>query len=245
MKSASILLLSFVTILSPASAADRIPDASAMAALTWLKRADAELKKSKYGSLAEDQLATLSEVTLGGHRKSDGKHIAVPAEGFRHLDAFPSLRKLVLWENDGVTDEALGHIGKLKNLRELELGDAPITSSGIMHLRGLQSLEILGLGWTKDVGDAALPDLVALAKLETLVLSGTKVTDEGLKQLVALKQLKEIRLAAMPHITDAGLRHLGTLPALRSVHVNKKTGVTQEGIAAFRKLRPDCEVILK
>jgi hypothetical protein len=214
-------------------------------ALAWLKSVDAELKKSQLSNLTLEQLSTLTEVTLGGHRKSDNKHLSIPADGFRHLAALPALRKLIVWENDGVTDEALSHIGKLTNLRELEMGDAPITAAGIKHLQGLKALTNLGLGWTKDVGDSAVPDLVAMPGLEVLVLSGTKVTDAGLKQLAGMKKLKELRLAAMPQVTDAGLLNLKACPALRTVVVNKKTGVTAEGIVEFRRQRPDCEVIVK
>jgi internalin A len=226
-------------------AAESPPKPSAAEALVWLKGVDAELKKSQLSHLTLEQLSTLTEVTLGGHRKSDNKHLSIPADGFRHLAALPALRKLVVWENDGVTDEALSHIGKLTGLRELEMGDAPITSAGVKQLQGLKSLTHLGLGWTKDVADAAVPDLVALPALEVLVLSGTKVTDAGLKQLVGMKKLKELRLAAMPQVTDAGLLNLKACPALRTVVVNKKTGVTPEGIAEFRRQRPDCEVIVK
>jgi hypothetical protein len=228
-----------------AAAAEPISPPSAQEALAWLKSVDGQLKKSQLAGLTLEQLPTLVEVTLGGHRKSDGKHLSIPADQFRHLAALPALRKLVVWENDGVTDEALVHIGKLTNLRELELGDAPISGGGIKHLQALQSLTSLGLGWTKDVDDAAMPDIAKLAKLEVLVLSGTKVTDAGLKQLTAMKQLKEIRLSAMPQITDTGLINLKPFPSLRTVIVNKKTGVTPEGIAEFRRLRPDCEVVIK
>jgi internalin A len=228
-----------------ASAAEPAGQSSAQEALAWLKNVDGQLKKSKLADLTIEQLATLGEVTLGGHRKSDNKHISISAEQFQHLNALPSLRKLVLWENDGVTDDALVHVGKLTNLRELELGDAPISSIGIKQLPGLKSLTFLSLAFTRDVGDSAMPDIAGLPNLEVLLLSGTKVTDAGLKQVATMKKLREIRLAVMPQVTDAGLKNLQSCASLRTVIVNKKTGVTPEGISAFSRLRPDCEVVVK
>ena len=214
-------------------------------ALAWLRSVDEQFKQPRLTGLTAEKLATLTEVNLGGHRKSDNKHIVIPAIEFRHLAALPALRKATLWEIHGLNDEALAHIGKVTTLRELELGDAEITDAGLKHLRGLQSLTFLGLGWTKDVTDAGLPELIALSNLEVLVLSGTKVTDAGLAQLAMLPRLKEVRLAALPNVTDAGLMKLQACKALTTIVVNKKTGTTPAGIAAFRQLRPDCEVVVK
>lgn len=231
--------------LCPLNFAASAASASAQECFQWLQRLDAQFKQPRLAGLTLDKLASLAEVNLGGHRKSDGKHIAIPAAEFRHLAALPALRKAVLWEIDGLTDEALAHIGKVATLRELELGDAQITSAGLKHLRGLQSLTFLGLGWTRDVTDAGLPQLAALPRLETLILSGTKVTDAGLAHAAKFPALKELRLAALPGVTDAGLVKLGECKTLRLVIVNKKTGVTSAGIAAFRASRPDCEVVVK
>lgn len=242
MKPALFLVLLVATCL-PAIAAE--PATSPAETLAWLKSVDGQLKKPRLTDLTLEQLPVLAEVTLGGHRKSDGKHLDIPAVEFRHLAGLPGLRRLVLWENDGVTDEALTHIGKLTHLRELELADAPITSDGLKHVRGLKSLTFLSVGWTKDVGDAALPHIISLPELEVLVLSGTKVTDEGLGGLAKIKQLKEVRLAAIPQVTDKGLNHLHSCASLRTVIVNKKTGVTPQGIAEFRKQRPDCQIVVR
>lgn len=214
-------------------------------ALAWLKSIDEQFKQPRLTGLTAEKLETLTEVNLGGHRKSDNKHIVIPAVEFRHLAALPALRKATLWEIRGLDDEALAHIGKVTTLRELELGDAEITDAGLKHLRGLQSLTFLGLGWTKDVTDAGLPALVALSNLEVLVLAGTKVTDAGLAHLAKLPQLKEVRLAALPGVTDAGLMKLKDCKALTTIVVNQKTGTTPAGIAAFRRERPDCEVVVK
>lgn len=214
-------------------------------ALAWLKSVDEQFKQPRLPGLTVEKLATLTEVNLGGHRKSDNKHIELRAADFRHLAALPALRKATLWEIEGLDDSALAHIGKVATLRELELGDAAITSAGLKHLRGLRELTFLGLGWTKDVTDAGLADLAALPNLEVLILSGTKVTDAGLAQLANFPKLKEVRLAALPQVTDAGLLKLKDCKALTNVVVNKKTGTTPAGIAAFKQQKPGCQVLVK
>lgn len=224
----------FVTLAAPADDA-----------LAWLKSIDEQFKQPRVPGLTVEKLKTLTEVNLGGHRKSDNKHIFIPADEFRHLAALPALRKATLWEIDGLDDSALAHIGKVTTLRELELGDAAVSSAGLKHLRGLRELTFLGLGWTKDINDAGLPDLAALPNLEVLILSGTKVTDAGLAHLAKLPKLKEVRLAALPQITDAGLLKLKDCKALTTVIVNKKTGTTPAGIAAFKQQKPGCEVVVK
>lgn len=138
-----------------------------------MKQVDQNFEKPRFAGLTLEKLNTLTEIQLGGHRKSDGKHVFIPSAEFRHLSALPALRKAVLWEIDGLDDEALAHIGKVTTLRDLDLGDAQITSAGLKHLRGLQSLTFLGIGWTKDITDAGMPDITAISNLETLVLSGT------------------------------------------------------------------------
>jgi internalin A len=236
-----LALLALIACLpAPGRAASPADDA-----LAWLKSVDEQFKQPRLTGLTVEKLKTLTEVNLGGHRKSDNKHIAIPAAEFRHLAALPALRKATLWEIDGLDDSALAHIGKVATLRELELGDAAITSAGLKHLRGLRELTFLGLGWTKDVTDAGLPELAALPNLEVLVLSGTKVTDAGLAHLSKLSKLREVRLGTLPQVTDAGLLKLKDFPALKLVVVNKKTGTTPAGIAAFKQARPGCEVVVK
>src|SRR5688500_16487693 len=115
-------------------------------AYRWLMSVDAQFKQPRLEGLTVEGVSSLAEVKLGGQRKSDGKHIEIPAAEFRHLTALPALRKAVLWEITGLTDEALGHIGKVTTLQELELGDAEVTNAGLKHLRGLSALSYLGLG---------------------------------------------------------------------------------------------------
>jgi len=176
-----------------ARSADNVP--SLPETLAWLKRVDGELKKPRYAELTLEQLKTMTELRLGGHRATDNKHLFVKPEELKHLIALTQLKKLHLGENDGVTDEALVHVGKFTGLSELILGDSPITDAGIKHLAPLKELTNLDLAFATKLTTACLADIVQFPKLELLVLSGTKV--DHVSSLSQLATLKELRLGKL------------------------------------------------
>ena len=213
--------------------------------LAWLKsldtRPDSAQKKPRFPTLTVDDLKTLKDLRLGGHRASDNKHVFIPAAEFKFLLGLPALETLNLAEVDGFNDESLVFVGKLKGLKLLNLGDARVTNAGLKHLGGLKDLETLDLGWTMDVGDAGLPLLAKLPNLKMLGLGGTKVTDAGLPLLAGFKSLKEVRLGATA-VTDKGLSALESCRGLEKVVLGKKTKTTQPGIDRLKKALPACAV---
>lgn len=170
----------FFSLVSASAVATAADDAALSDALAWIKRVDGQITKPKYGALTQKELETLSELRIGGHRKSDKKHIFVPAEEFKHLAALPALTKLHLGENDGLTDEAMVHVGKLTGLKELVLWDAPLTDAGLAHVANLKGLTSLDLAFATKITTAALPTIVQLPNLERLVISGTQINDVSL-----------------------------------------------------------------
>jgi hypothetical protein len=165
------------------------------ATLAWVKRVDGELVKPRYADLTADRLKALTDLQLGGHRKSDKKHLFVEPAEFRFLAPLTGLTKLHLGENDGATDEALAHVGKLSGLKVLILWDAPVTDAGLKHLAGLRELTDLDLAFATKLTTAALPHVVALPKLERLNLAGTKVDD--VSALTAARALTELKLGKL------------------------------------------------
>jgi hypothetical protein len=184
----SMLCVLSLCVVLAVSAGDEITLADTLA---WIKRVDGELIKPRYATLTLDQLQSVSELRLGGHRKSDKKHLYVPPMEFKHLLALPGLKKLNLGENDGVTDEALVHVGKLTGLTELVLWDAPMTDAGVKHLVALKELTDLDLAFATKLTTNIVADLALLPKLQRLNLAGTQVKDvSGLAKAPHLKELK-------------------------------------------------------
>ena len=218
------------------------------AAHAWLKSLDVKpesaQKQPRFAALTVEDLRTLKEIRLGGHRASDGKHVFIAAAEFRFLAALPALEKANLGEVDGFTDEALGHVAKIPTLTELDLGDAWVTDAGLKALASLKKLRRLQLGWTKDVGDAGLHFVLACANLEFLGLGGTKVTDAGLPLLAKLPRLKELHLQGTA-VTDAGFERLAAVKSLATVRIGKKSKVSAPAIDRLRKTRPDLTVMIK
>jgi hypothetical protein len=214
----------------------------------WLKALDARpesaQKKLRFAALTSDDLKTMKEVKLGGHRASDNKHVFIPAAEFRFLLALPALEKANLVEIDGLTDQSLAFIGKLSGLKELNLGDSQVTNAGLKPLAWLRNLETLDVGWTKDVGDEGLATLAGLPKLRVLGLGGTKVSDAGLARLASFPALEEVRLMATA-VTDQGIESLAACKALATVKLGKKSKVTPQGIEKLKKALPNCSVDLK
>jgi Leucine Rich repeat len=233
-------------------------DAAPEATLAWLK-ALPTMSRSAIGpknepdcfrQLTVADLRALKELHLGGHLVKDGKnqkeHIEIPAADFRHLTALPALEKLDLIEN-GVGDEALAPIGKISTLTTLVLGDHQLTDAGLKHLTGLKKLTHLSLCWPDQkhggkISDPGMEEVAKLTSLESLDLRATQVTDTGLSKLLMLPKLQTL-LLNNTGITDVGLLSLAKIKTLQKVSVFNCKQLTPKGIAEFKKLLPDCQVV--
>jgi Leucine Rich repeat len=107
------------------------------------------------------------------------------AEWIESISKLPELTTLTTYRG-GITDQALGHLTKVKSLRHLELDVSPVTDAGLEALAGLPHLE-------------------------SLILRHLPVTDEGLKTVARLPALKKLSLAAL-QITPAGILALRDSP---------------------------------
>lgn len=85
-----------------------------------------------------------------------------------------------------------------------------------------------------------LAALAAMPRLEKLSLyKSSTVTDAMIAELVAAKKLNNLDLFGT-NLTDASLDHVATIKSLRYLAV-ATTKMTQAGVAAFKKKRPDVE----
>lgn len=81
-----------------------------------------------------------------------------------------------------LTDDAVVHIARLKNLKRLRLDETPITDAGLIHLTRLPKLHTLNLSSTQ-ITDAGLAHLAKLHNLKELYLQKTQVTPAGTAKL--------------------------------------------------------------
>jgi len=116
------------------------------------------------------------------------------------------LRIVRLEGGASITDEALPHLAKCKELQVLYLDGAAITDQGLAPMGNLRKLEELWLENTR-VSDATMATLAHLPALNCLDLCNTAVTDEGLKQIALMPALTRLDLDG-DRITDDGIRHL-------------------------------------
>jgi len=152
------------------------------------------------------------------------------AVSLRPLVQMKQLKDLELRSN-GLTDEALAHIGAVRQLLTLTL-EGHFTNDGLKSLSGLKSLRQLSLDG--NFNDAGLAHLAQLTNLESLELKSDQLAGAGLSHLSVLTKLRMLRLRPRSYgetSTTAGLRppqppiltslaHLKSWPALESLNLS-------------------------
>lgn len=134
----------------------------------------------------------------------------------------------------GITLNAavLEELGALENLVSLNLSGAVLNDIGAdkpgLKVEERQSLE-------------GLDRLARLRNLEQLDLSRTPVNAAGLRALAALPRVRELRLTRARQITDDAVPVLAAWKSLQIVRL-EGTGISPDGMARLRSLRPDLRV---
>jgi hypothetical protein len=162
--------------------------------------------------------------------------MALEDSDFKHLKAFPELRKLRC-NVYSHPDLALRHIGELTGLEELYLEGLDITDLNLRHLAGLTNLRVLKLSFT-DVMGYGLRYLRGMVHLRYLSLVFSEVGSSGLRHLSGLVNLEVLDLFKT-RVSSTGLRHLSGLTELRELDLGK-TRVGNRGlekISHFTNLR--------
>jgi len=139
-----------------------------------------------------------------------------------------------------VTKGGLEHLKELTNLQSLSIENTRVTDAGMEHMKGLTKLRSLSLRNT-GITDAGLEHLTGLTNLVTLSLKDTQITDAGLEHLKGLTKLERLLLLSTD-ITDAGLEHLKGLTNLRSIKLLLRTQVTDEGVKKLKQALPYCRI---
>jgi Leucine-rich repeat (LRR) protein len=141
-------------------------------------------------------------------------------------------------------DDGVAHLGKLKALKELNLGCCDrVTDAGLASLKGLDNLETLVIGFTK-TSDDGVANLKELTKLKRLTLNGLKLTQKGLAQLGGLSKLEWLDLRETGEgVNDAALVQLKGLSSLKDL-ILYDTSVTKKGADELKKTLPELDIRL-
>jgi hypothetical protein len=91
-----------------------------------------------------------------------------------------------------VTDEGLGMLTALQQLRSLELCGGRVTNNGLPHIGSLSNLSYLNVSQNAGITCAGIRHLLPLRHLMELNLSYTGVRSAGALQLTALRRLHSL-----------------------------------------------------
>jgi len=116
-----------------------------------------------------------------------------------------------------LNEVAMRQIGRLTELRELNIGDSGLGNNELQHIGGLKRLETLNIG-KLDIDDHGLAPLKNLSELETLYMGWTRVTNEGLRTVAGCEKLRALGLESL-RITGEGLQVVGSLPHLEDLRL--------------------------
>jgi len=157
-------------------------------------------------------------------------------EGFKHLNAVPSLRSLIA--RCVMDDAALEHVTGCRSMEILTLGRCPITDKGLFYMpENFPNLSALNIHHSVDVTDEGISYLSQLSQLRMLYLGGcAKITDVGLGHIGKLIHLQALNLGGCVLITDEGLRSLANLKYLQTLDLWKCGKITSVGIGYLKDL---------
>ncbi len=121
-------------------------------------------------------------------------------------------------------------IGKLSDLRSLDVSGVPVGAAGLSHLKELRKLKRLVLSGAKIDAKAAV-QLGGFVNLEELRLYECQITDELIERLKRLRKLRALSLHSCDGLGANGISRIGMLSRLDSLNLCATKGV--EADAAF------------
>ena len=127
------------------------------------------------------------------------------------LSHMTSLRQLYLGDRP-ISDDGLAALRGLTGLEELHLNGTDITGTGLRHLEAMNNLRLLDVIACSRLTDEGLASLPPLPKLETLIMNGTGITGEGVNSLSRLKHLRQLGLSETMTSDEDARRLKAALP---------------------------------
>lgn len=124
------------------------------------------------------------------------------------------------WGKAADGDAILAACSQLRDLRELRIGNSPVTDRGLAHLKSLRKLESLEICNPEQqfhrVTDDGMAALGNLTSLRCLVIGPAELTDRTLAIVGRLRELRRLELSGYA-FTDAGLVQLVDCKQLTSL----------------------------
>lgn len=163
--------------------------------------------------LGDEGLKSLSDNKLVDLRLRD---TVVLGPGLDFLEASrPTLEYLDLSETR-ITNDGLAKVAPFTRLKTLSVWNGSFDDSGVALLTGLTDLEDFDAQGCRLVTSASAEHFLKLPKLRVLNVAETGFDDDGLAQLAKLASLKTVKVS--------------------------RSNITDAGIEAFQKARPDVEI---
>lgn len=125
-----------------------------------------------------------------------------------------------------VDNDLMTHIGRLTELRRLDLSDANIDDEGLRRIAHLPVYELWLQG--THISDQSAKTLSQMKTLSFLQLNATTVSDQFLEQLESLPRLESLGLRGA-QVTSEGMKYLARHPRLKTVDVYQ-TAVGDAGV---------------
>jgi hypothetical protein len=183
-----------------------------------------------------------------------------------HVSGISSLESLNI-SNVQVTDVGIERLAALPNLKELTMGGNKLTDVGVQALRQIPALTYLDLSgrqgtdsnlWAVSMSEQGLSAVLSLKELRELRLGCAEVgigqeqtryatvntmnvTARWLEMMKALSKLEILKMQSCSRVGDDAIPVLASWPSLREVDL-KGTAVTEQGLAALRKAKPNCKI---
>jgi Leucine-rich repeat (LRR) protein len=127
----------------------------------------------------------VSQIDLGEHEQivEGQRHLTLTGwdRGSYEFLKFKNDTTVLQMANPDVTDQTLGYLRDMKDLRELDLDNTEITDAGLKELESLQALERLRLGGTRITDQGFETSLMKLPNLKQLNLRDTQVSDQTIE----------------------------------------------------------------
>jgi len=163
-----------------------------------------------------------------------------------HMDElvklYPRIRELQLHPSARVTEKGYGSIGRLSNLRCLELLGVPISDPGLLSLKGLVSLRKFRLDGQPsefrtsqlEITHDGLQFLAGMPNLETLEIRNCPINGPGLAAIRSCHLLKRLLLINCG-ITDESLANLENLLVVEDLWLEENC-ITDSGLVHLKRL---------